>query len=477
MKKLYILILKSFLKPFMATFFVVMFILIMFFLFKYVDDLIGKGFEWYTILELMYYQALVQISMALPLSVLLSSIMTFGNLGENYELVAIKAAGISLQKAMRPLFFVILLLSASSLIFSNFILPKANLKFNSLLWDVTNKKLAFLIKPGIFNNSIPNYSIRVDRKDGDKLFGILMYQTDGTLGIPKIIMAKEGIMEKTTDGKFLIFKLKDGVQYEEAAGKSGAYNPRQVFTRGRFKEAQPTFDLSSFQMQNTDPNAFGQNTIMLNLSGIKQKSELLTRQLDTLNKSQNQSLKSSFKAYTVAKGYSKLETVPKKIHDLILADIPNGSRKQSITTATNIVAGIEQSLANGGTRQTELTNEIIVTQVEYQRKFTLAASCILLFFIGAPLGAIIRKGGMGLPVVVAVVFFLIYHILTTVAEKAAKQGDLNPIIAMWIAVIVLSPLAAFLTYKASRDSALFDINYYKELILKVFRKKQLSASQ
>lgn len=460
----------------MATFFVVMFILIMFFLFKYVDDLIGKGFEWYTILELMYYQALVQISMALPLSVLLSSIMTFGNLGENFELVAIKAAGISLQKAMRPLLVVIVSLSIFSLLFSNFILPKANLKFNSLLWDVTNKKLAFLIKPGVFNNSIPNYSIRVDRKDGDKLFGILMYQTNGTVGIPKIVMAKEGIMEKTSDGKFLIFKLKDGVQYEEQAGKSGAYNPRQVFTRGRFEEAQPTFDLSSFQMQNTDPNAFGQNAVMLNLSEIDKKSQLLKRQLDTLNINQKLSLQNSFKLFNTSKGYTKLKMVPKKIGDHILADIPNGSREQSIENASNIVGGIAQSLANGGERQTQLASEIIVTQIEYQRKFTLAASCILLFFIGAPLGAIIRKGGMGLPVVVAVAFFLIYHILTTVAEKAAKQGDLNPVVAMWIAVIVLSPLAIFLTYKASRDSALFDINYYRELFLKLFKRSTANTA-
>ena len=454
----------------MATFFVVMFILIMFFLFKYVDDLIGKGFEWYTILELMYYQALVQISMALPLSVLLSSIMTFGNLGENFELVAIKAAGISLQKAMRPLFVVIVLLSISSLLFSNIILPKANLKFQSLLWDITNKKLAFLIKPGIFNNSIPNYSIRVDRKDGDKLYGILMYQNSGTVGIPKIVMAREGIMEKTTDGKFLIFKLKDGVQYEETAGKAGAYNPRQVFTRGRFKEAQPTFDLSSFQMQNTDPNAFGQNTIMLNLKGIEKKSDSLKSQLDTLNIIQKSSLQNNFRIYNVAKGYTKIKSIPKKISEHILAEIPNGSRRQSITSASNIVAGLIQSIASGSDRQTQLAYEIIVTRIEYQRKFTLAASCILLFFIGAPLGAIIRKGGMGLPVVMAVAFFLIYHILTTVAEKSAKQGNLNPVVAMWIAVIVLSPLAIFLTYKASRDSALFDINYYKELVLRLFRK-------
>ncbi|WP_245738734.1 LptF/LptG family permease [Pedobacter rhizosphaerae] len=451
-----------------------MFILLMFFLFKWIDDLIGKGFEWYTILELMAYASAANVSMALPLSVLLSSIMTFGTLGENYELVAIKSAGISLQRAMRPLFVVIIMLTIGSFLFSNYMLPKANLKFNSLLYDIRNKKLAFLIKPGVFNNSIPEYSIRVDSKDNDgMLHGIMIYDRKNSNGIPKIIIAKEGKMEKTDDGEFLVLQLKNGVQYEEGSSNSGTYNPRQTFSRRRFKATAPRFDLSSFKLNRTDENAFGNSTPMLNLKGIERKGDSLRRQLDTIQRNTMLNLKSNFRQYNAVAGYSKVKKIqPKKIHDVILRDIPNGSRKTSLENAANTVAGIMQHLPNWVPRDKDVKGEIIFTRIEYQRKFTLAASCILLFFIGAPLGAIIRKGGMGLPVVMAISFFLVYHIITTVAEKSAREGNLNPIFAMWIAVIVLSPLAVFLTYKATVDSALFDINAYKLFFNKLFKKKE-----
>ncbi|WP_412467488.1 LptF/LptG family permease [Pedobacter sp. KLB.chiD] len=473
MKKIHLLLIKAFVKPFIATFFVMMFILLMFFLFKWIDDLIGKGFEWYTILELMYYASAANVSMALPLSVLLSSIMTFGTLGENYELVAIKSAGISLQKAMRPLLVVILMLTVASFFFANYMLPKANLKFGSLLYDIRNKKLSFLIKPGVFNNEIPGYAIRVDSKEEDgTLHNIMIYDHRENNGIPKVILAREGKMNKTADGKFLVLNLKNGVQYEEQAAKNGMYNPRQIFTRNRFKETSPRFDMSSFDASTTDPNAFGNSTPMLNLKGIVKKRDSLTKQLDTMKMRTVANLTSNFKQFNVTKGYTSVKAVPKNIDDVILKSIPNGSRKMALENATNTVANIMQHVPNWGPRQTDLTGEIIFTTVEYQRKFTLAASCILLFFIGAPLGAIIRKGGMGLPVVVAICFFLVYHIITTVAEKSAREGNLNPIFGMWIAVIVLSPLAAFLTYKATVDSALFDIDYYKQLFLKLFKRKE-----
>ncbi|WP_184465200.1 LptF/LptG family permease [Pedobacter sp. AK013] len=473
MKKIHLLLIKAFVKPFIATFFVMMFILLMFFLFKWIDDLIGKGFEWYTILELMYYASAANVSMALPLSVLLSSIMTFGTLGENYELVAIKSAGISLQKAMRPLFVVILMLTIASFFFANYMLPKANLKFGSLLYDVRNKKLSFLIKPGVFNNAIPGYAIRVDSKEEDgTLHNIMIYDHRENNGIPKVILAREGKMNKTADGKFLVLNLKNGIQYEEQASKNGMYNPRQIFTRNRFKETSPRFDMSSFNPNSTDPNAFGNSTPMLNLKGIVKKRDSLTKQLDTMKMRTIANLTSNFKQFNVTKGYTRVKAVPKEIDDVILKSIPNGSRKLALDNANNTVANIMQHVPNWGPRQTDLTGEIIFTTVEYQRKFTLAASCILLFFIGAPLGAIIRKGGMGLPVVVAICFFLVYHIITTVAEKSAREGNLNPIFGMWIAVIVLSPLAAFLTYKATVDSALFDVNYYRQLFLQLFKKKE-----
>lgn len=454
-----------------------MFILLMFFLFKYVDDLIGKGFEWYTIAEVMMYASASNVAMALPLSILLSSIMTFGSLGENYELVAIKSAGVSLQKAMRPLFVLIIGLSIASFLFSDYMLPKANLKYGSLLWDMRNKKLSFLIKPGVFNNSIPNYAMRVERKgEGsvDSLYGIMIYDHTGGNGIPKIIMAQKGRMAKTSDGKYLVLKLVDGVRYEESNGSgSASYNPRQAFNRMRFKQTEVKFDFSSFKdLSRTQEESFKNNAPMLNLKELAHRQDSLSKSLDSVNKSTKISAQSYFKQNNILKGYSKMIAPVKNIKGSILTVIPKEQRIQALQNGFDQAEMIKQVVNNRILEHGAREKEIIKARIEYQRKYTLAVSCLLLFFIGAPLGAIIRKGGLGLPVVIAVVFFLIYHIISTVAEKSAKEGSLDPIFGMWTAIIILTPLGIFLTYKATVDSALFDIDYYKQLLTSIFRRKK-----
>ena len=463
-------------RPFIVTFFVVMFILLMFFLFKYVDDLIGKGFEWYVILELMFYAAAAQVAMALPLAVLLSSIMTFGTLGENYELVAIKSAGVSLQKAMMPLFVVIIMLSVSAFLFSEYMLPKTNLKFGSLLWDIRNKKLAFLIKEGVFNNSIPGYSIRVDKKwDDGRLEGIMIYQANDKNDIANIIMAKEGTMNKTPDNNTLLLNLKDGVRYEEAPGKTSYYNPRQELYRMRFKQTNVTFDLSSFKMSTTDQNSFRGNNAMLNLKGLVHKKDSLTKELDSINRTSKENIGGYYKQNNYTKGYTKIKTKPLVIKGDILNTIPKNDRAMVAQSALDIANAVYQSALTRKAEHLDKSINLIKIDIEYWKKYTLAASCILLFFIGAPLGAIIRKGGMGLPVVMAVIFFLIYHIISTVSEKSAVQGNLEPVAGAWMAIILLSPLAAFLTYKATVDSALFDTGYYKSLFVNLFKRKKNAA--
>jgi lipopolysaccharide export system permease protein len=469
-------LINAFVRPFIVTFFVVMFILLMFFLFKYVDDLIGKGFEWYVILELMFYAAAAQVAMALPLAVLLSSIMTFGTLGENYELVAIKSAGVSLQKAMMPLFVVIIMLSVSAFLFSEYMLPKTNLKFGSLLWDIRNKKLAFLIKEGVFNNSIPGYSIRVDKKwDDGRLEGIMIYQANEKNDIANIIMAKEGTMNKTPDNNTLLLNLKDGVRYEEAAGKTSYYNPRQELYRMRFKQTNVTFDLSSFKMNKTDQNSFRGNNAMLNLKGLVHKKDSLTKELDSINRSAKENIGSYYKQNNYTKGYTKIKIKPIVIKGNIMNTIPKNDRAMVAQSALDIANAVHQSALTRKAEHQDRSINLIKIDIEYWKKYTLATSCILLFFIGAPLGAIIRKGGMGLPVVMAVIFFLIYHIISTVSEKSAVQGNLEPVAGAWMAIILLSPLAAFLTYKATVDSALFDAGYYKSLIVNLFKRKNKAS--
>lgn len=446
----------------------------MLFLFKYVDDLIGKGFEWYTILELMFYASASNVSMALPLAILLSSIMTFGTLGENYELVAIKSAGVSLQRAMRPLLVLIIIIAFSSFIFSEYMLPKANLKYGSLLWDVRNKKLSFLIKEGIFNNSIPGYSIRVDEKgeDGVSLKGIMIYDHTGNNGVAKIIIAKNGTMNTTKDQQFLVLKLNDGIRYEESSGQGGGYNPRQQLTRMRFGQTEQKFDLSSFKMNRTDENSFRSNNAMLNLKGLTHKRDSLTKDLDSIDRFATVSIGSYYKLNNYTKGYTAIKIPQKNITGNIICTIPEDKRLAAVQGGLDQATSIKQTIDGRLPDHAERIKNLIKIRIEYQRKFTLAVSCLLLFFIGAPLGAIIRKGGLGLPVVMAIVFFLIYHIISTVSEKSATQGTLNPILGIWLAIIVLSPLGAFLTYKATVDSALFDANYYKSLIVGLFKKKK-----
>ena len=449
-----------------------MFILLMFFLFKYVDDLIGKGFEWYVILELMYYASAANVSMALPLSILLSSIMTFGTLGENYELVAIKSAGVSLQKAMMPLLVLIGFIAIGSFLFSDVMLPKANLKFGSLLWDIRNKKLSFLIKEGVFNNSIPGYSIRVDKKgsDGVSLEGVMIYDHTSNNGIAKIIIAKEGKM--ASDEKNLLLKLKNGVRYEESSGQNSSYNPRQQFTRMRFKETDQKFDISSFKMNRTDEQGFRNNTQMLNLKGLVKKEDSLSKELDSVNKFAAMTVSSYFKQNNYVKGYTKVKVAEKVINKPVLGLLPAKQKLSIIQSALDQANSIKQTTSGRMADYGDRVRNIIKVQIEYQKKFTLAASCLLLFFIGAPLGAIIRKGGLGLPVVMAIVFFLIYHIIATVAEKSAITGTLAPFFGPWLAIIILSPVGAFLTYKATVDSALFDVNNLKQLVVNLFKKKK-----
>ncbi|MEY3679053.1 MAG: hypothetical protein RI924_1194 [Bacteroidota bacterium] len=447
-----------------------MFILLMLFLFKYIDDLIGKGFEWYVILELLMYASATNVAMALPLAVLLSSIMTFGSLGENYELVAIKSAGISLRRAMYPLITLIGFLSVAAFLFSDYMLPVANLKMGSLLWDVRNQKAAFLINEGIFNNSIPGYSIRVDKKDSDgqTLRGVVIYDRMNPNGNLNVVMAKEGKMFKTADDSYLILKLKEGIRYEESPG-DGSYNPRQRFIRSKFKETEQKFDLSGFKMQRTDENLFKSNYAMMNMKQLSYYRDSIAMQSDSNRQTVYQSLKFRYKVLEMD---PKAKPVKKNIQNGdILTSMPIKDRSRIYSLATEQVRGVRDLLASKTVLEADYADRIRHFVVEYHKKISLAVSCLVLFFIGAPLGAIIRKGGLGLPVVMSVIFFLVYHIISTIGEKYAKEGAISPVLGIWIAVIVLSPLGTFLTYKASVDSVLFDAEIYKQWFKKLWKAK------
>lgn len=466
MKKIHVLIIKSFIKPFLVTFFIVMFVLLMLFLFKYVDDLIGKGFEWYVILELLGYQALVQISMAMPLSMLLSAIMTFGNLGESYELVAIKAAGISIRKAMMPLLVLVAMFGGGAFLFSDYILPIANLKMGSLMYDIKMKPADFLIKPGIFNNTIPGYAIRArdKSKDGTILKDLIIYDHTSSNTANIVILAEEGYVHNSMDNNFMIIKLKNGVRYEEARNpKSLSYDPRQQFTRFHFEETEMKFNMEVFQLKRTDEDLFKSHHTMLNIRQLKHYTDSNKRQLDSLKGTIEKDVVPYIYFYsdyyhpkdsTVIAQAPKFEgNYMKLVPQYRKSDVIFGAHSQANYIANTMISKMNE------VKLYETKN--VRYDIEFQRKFTLAVSCILLFAIGAPLGAIIRKGGLGLPVVMAIIFFLIYYILSTSSEKWAKEGDWSVVFGMWFSIIALTPIAIFLTYKSTNDSALFDLEQYR----------------
>jgi lipopolysaccharide export system permease protein len=471
MKKIHLLILKSFIAPFLATFFVVMFVLLLLFLFKYIDDMIGKGFAWYIILELMMYSSATNVQMALPLSVLLSVIMTYGSLGENYELVAIKAAGISLTRAMFPMIIIISILSVIAFIFSDYMLPVANLKYYSLLYDVRQQRSATLLPEGVFSPSFPGYTIRVDKKDpdGQTLHGIIIYQKDPNTSNFSDIFAKEGRMYRTPGDKFLVLKLKDGIRYEESKGDAG-YNVRQRLIRFRFNDMEEKLDLAAFKLSRTPEDEFKTEYQMMDINQLRFAKKKMLHQIDSVNKVSFQSLAANMKYFMVPKKSKKISyiTVIKKDTG---AQILN-NQVMAVAQASNEVREVQNLIANNIQRNKDNTQNIRRSLVEYYKKYTLSAVCLVLFLIGAPLGAIIRRGGLGLPVVISVAFFLIYYIISTIGEKSVKDGNTPPILGMWIAIILLTPIGIFLSYKAATDSAIFDADSYKRVINKLFRRKK-----
>lgn len=469
MKKIHLLLLKSFIRPFLVTFLIVMFVLLMLFLFKYIDDLIGKGFEWYVILELMLYASATNVQMALPLSVLLSSIMTYGSLGENYELVAIKSAGISLRRALMPMFLVVFLLSVAAFVFSDYMLPKANLKYYSLLYDARQQKSANFLPQGVFSNTFPGYSIRVNRKDpdGQTLYDIMIYEKNPSGNNLIVTLAKEGKMYRTPSGQFLVLKLKGVVRYQEEPGKN-SFNIRQTLTRERFKETEQKIDISSLKLRRTDESEFKGAYQMMNLKQLKESQKLSKHQLDS-------STNTNFKMLNV---YLKYFSMPLKhrsglkynsVNLIDLNKLKDFEKVNILINALSEARSIHELVKGRVEKDEELFKEIQKAALEYQKKFTFSAACLALFLIGAPLGAIIRKGGLGLPVVVSVIFFLLYYIILTIGEKYVKDGGLSPIIGSWIAIIIITPIGIFLSYKAATDSVIFDIELYKRFFKKLFK--------
>jgi lipopolysaccharide export system permease protein len=466
MKKIYALVLKTYAGPLLITFFIALFILLMQFMWMYIDDLVGKGLEWYIIGELLFYASFTFVPLALPLAILLSSLMTFGNLGEHYELVSMKSAGISLRSIMKPLIILSILISIFAFYFSNNVLPVANLKFKSLLYDIRKKKLSVNIKEGIFYNDMEDVVIRVGKKgkDGQKIYKVMIYNHADRRGNIDVTAADSGLMETTPDGRYLLFTLYDGYNYQDKVDQKDA-RVLQPFQRTWFKQQQRKFDLSEFALSRTNEELFKNNYQMLN---IKQ----LNFSIDSLSKSvynRRNNLSSGYvKNY---KAYEKLDTnyiLGQDTNILIEDSFPEMLSGEDAIKVASTALGSARSVKKtleyhtGAIRNSEeyLTKHMIV----WHRKFTLSFACLVLFFIGAPLGAIIRKGGLGLPTVISILFFILYHIISMIGEKSALKGAMEVPGGMWLSSIVLLPLGFFLTLKATTDSPLMDMDVWNKAL-------------
>ncbi len=527
LKRLDIFLLKSFTGPFVATFFISVFVLLMQFLWKWIDDLVGKGLDFSVIAELLYYASISLIPMALPLAILLASIMTYGNLGEKFELTAIKAAGISLQRAMAPLFIVTFMLSIGAFVIANNVIPYANLKMSALIWSIRNQRPELNIKPSIFNNDIEDFSIRISRKNEktSMMYDFVVY--DHTKGKANniCIVADSGSMRVTDDGRYMIVTLYSGIQYEEVEDRKRSSFP---YRKDEFGEQSLVFNLAGFDFNKADESGFKNRYQVMNVNELEVSTDSLVRDYakyagdlhenltstqylrnanhtdkrfadslrgNRVHKSQyitkrqsgsiylNQILDTAYMvedsiirlqiAHFNDSIYNTLFNIPPahmkavvkldSLFDLMSKDERQNVIKRTKEYATQVNSTIVREVDDLAYRQRMIARY----RNAWHQKFTLSVACIIFFFIGAPLGAIIRKGGFGLPIVISVIVFLIYYLISTAGMKMSRDGLWEPWQGMWLSSFVILPLGVLFTYKATVDAQLFNKEAWMSVINKI----------
>jgi lipopolysaccharide export system permease protein len=466
MKQLDRLAVSQFIGPFILTFAIALFVLVMQFLWKYVDDLVGKGIDLWVLTELLFYASAKLVPLALPLAVLLASIMTMGSFGEHLEITAAKAAGISLLRFMFPLFISSFVIGVLALLFSNYMLPKANLKFSSLLYDIRNLKPSVAIKPGIFYKGLDGFSIRAARKsdDGNKLYDLIVYDHTSGLGSDHVITAKEGSMLQDEEKAVLTLYLINGKQYKEMPPKNPDSSTYQMY-RSSFATYEKKFDLSQFKLSRTDENYFRDLKQMLSLQQLVKQMDTVDIEENNVRLQMKDYLRPYFNFFRFGLDTLKPTTT---VNAAMNFDSVFNSKNKDAKTAT-LEYAINQA------RNVKNYSNITIKQVEFKernrmslvieiyRKFTLAIACVVLFLVGAPLGSIIRKGGLGWPLFYAVLFFILYHVSSIIGEKLAEREKMGVFEGMWLSTFVLLPIGLFLTFKATDDSRILSADFYKKL--------------
>jgi lipopolysaccharide export system permease protein len=571
MKKIDKLVLESFLGPFILTFLVVVFILLMQHMLKYFDDIIGKDLGWDVLGQLLFYFAIFMTPVALPLAVLLSSLIAFGNLGEHFELTAIKSAGISLIRTLQPIFLFVLILTGLAFYANNNLVPKAALEAYSLLYDIKQKKPALDLREGAFYNGIPDISIKVNKKfpkDDAALKEIIVYDHRKNDGNKEVTIADSGRMSTILNERYLKFELFNGYRYteganadQELAGKKNVKGTAETLTRSKFSKTQVVFDLSSFQLSRTDKKWFQGNRIMRDVNELDHdidsiKREILQQRLNFFqskqsffafyNKKNETLMPDDLKAFKVkrdsierrkyvkndppeplpqkdsseTKATQKIEKVvqppahvisknkEKRKRDSIrsvrgrptLAKVKKAKVKPVLVAkplkpvmndstvaakadslfnmqptlgivqgATNMARQVKTQIENSNTNRTNYTNELWTFEIQWHKILASSMACIAMFLIGAPLGAIIKKGGLGMPFLVSILFFIIYYLLSMQGEKLAKQGTVTAMVGVWSADFILLIVGLVFLRQARVDARLFEADFYSVMLDKVKR--------
>lgn len=462
-KKLHKLILRLFFGPFLITFSVVTFIFLVQFLLKYVDELSGKDVSVAKFGELFFFFSFNLMPQSLPLAIMLSALMTYGNLGQHNELTAIKASGISLIRILTPVFLFVIVITVGEFYFADRLLPKLNLKAYSLLYDIKKTKPALDLKAGMYYNEIPGYSIFIADKaeDGEHVYDIQVYDHSDDRGKVNMVVADSGRMSVSEDKSIMFFDLYSGARYSDYM--EGDFKSGDNFIRSEFEETNLVFDLSSFAMNETPDELFKRDRRMRKVSELR-------ADIDSINHAQKQAYegfaKSTLKSYrySILKDTNVLWSV-----ELAPIELSTREKRRALIHAMNRSSNVKHQLdgkRKGIQRLQKSKDDFLLYML---KKYSEALACILMFLLGAPVGAIVKKGGLGYPVLLTVIFFIIYYVLTVYGDKISRSGIVNPYEGVWGPFVIMAPIAIFFLIQARNDSGLFEFSTYRRFFSKIFK--------
>ena len=475
-RRIDLLVLRSYIGPFGITFVLSMFLFLMQFLWKYIDELVGKGIEPLLLAQLILYSLADLVPMALPLTVMVAGLMTFGNLSESFELVAMKSNGISLYRILRPVFLLMILLAFVNYYFMNVVMPKANLESKALLWDLRQKKPAFSIQEGVFYQQIEGFTMRVGKKlpDNETVEDILIYEykRDDSKRL-NVIRAEKGTMILSPDKRTLYFTLFNGVRYDEMTSNPD-YSKTAPFNQMHFEKQKMVIDLSSLDLKFTERDAYKGDHRLMNISELNKEIDTAGLKRTKLIADNRQFL-ARYIHYPAAFGVKipsqRLRIADSTIKPLKQSEILNNCDKskhaQILSVAVNNARGFKGTLDGLVNSMKYEEEQINPYMVEWHKKFTLSVLIIMLFLISAPLGAIIRKGGIGMPLVISVLLFVLFYAINLVGEKIGKEGIVPIWAGMWLSSAVLLPIGLYITTKATSDSALLSIEAYQKFFNRI----------